>query len=95
MPISWSRDAFDDLEAIYVYLKQYDPRAAVRMLNAIRSKALLLEQFPELGPLDSGTRRLNVASTPYIIVYELKIGGISVLRVFDTRQDWRHRIDDA
>jgi plasmid stabilization system protein ParE len=89
MRISWSLDAVRDLQAIYDYLDQHDPRTAVRALQAIREKALLLQEFPNLGPpLDGGTRRLSVTGGAYVIVYETQPDRLSVLRVFDARQDW-------
>jgi plasmid stabilization system protein ParE len=89
MRVSWSRDAVRDLQAIYDYLEQHDPRAAVRALQAIREKALLLLEFPNLGPpLDGGVRRLSVTGTSHVIVYETQPDRLSVLRIFDTRQDW-------
>jgi plasmid stabilization system protein ParE len=96
MPVTWSQSAFNDLEAIYDYLKQHDPNAVARSERAIRSKAVLLSQFPELGSqLDDRARRLSVPNTPYVIVYELQARSVSVLRVFDTPQDWQHRIDET
>ena len=89
MRISWSRDAARDLQAIYDYLDRHDPHAAARALRAIRNKAALLQQFPNLGPpLDGAERRLSVTGTPYVLVYQTQPDRLFVIRVFDARQDW-------
>lgn len=47
--VVWTERASAWLRDIYDYIAQDNPAAAMRMVEAIREKAMLLAKFPELG----------------------------------------------
>lgn len=73
MHVRFSDTAEADLDHIYTYIAEQNPRAANRMIDAILISAHQLGHFPFLGRLGrmSDTRELKVPRTPYIIVYTL------------------------
>ena len=91
MKIVFEPDAIDDVERIFKWIKEDNPRAASAMITRIEAKVARLA-FPEFTytgrpGLDRGTREL--IEYPYIIVYEVHEvrGEIVVLAVFHGRQD--------
>lgn len=94
MRLIWSRPALKDLGRIDAYLESHDPRAAIAALRAINSTAKLLQQFPGTGPTyDGAARYVSVARTPYVLVYVARPDQIEIVRVYDSRQDWRRDIE--
>jgi toxin ParE1/3/4 len=77
--------ADDDLDGIFAWIEQDNPRAAVEVIRRIREKIglLLTEGVAHMGRpgRDEGTRELIEA--PYIIVYEVHEvrGEIEVLAI--------------
>jgi toxin ParE1/3/4 len=47
--IVWTERASGWLEDIFDYIAQDNPAAAIRTVEAIQNKAMLLAEFPELG----------------------------------------------
>jgi toxin ParE1/3/4 len=47
--IVWTKRASRWLQDVYDYIAQDNPAAAMRMVEAIQKKAMLLSDFPELG----------------------------------------------
>jgi toxin ParE1/3/4 len=83
--------ADDDLDGIFAWIEQDNPRAAVEVIRRIREKIglLLTEGVAHMGRpgRDAGTRELIEA--PYIIVYEVheERGEIEVLAVVHGARD--------
>jgi toxin ParE1/3/4 len=78
--------------AIQTYIRDYNPAAAARVGVAIRDAAETLRYFPLAGRSgrSSGTREWVVRGQPYIIVYEVGVGGrneVMILGVFHGAQD--------
>jgi toxin ParE1/3/4 len=73
MHIEWSIFALDDREAIFDYIEQDSPRAAVAVDNRIEQQVEALEHFPEMGRAGrlEPTRELVIQRTPYIAVYRV------------------------
>jgi toxin ParE1/3/4 len=87
--VIWSDRSRSDLAAIGDYIADHDPAAALRTLHAIRAKAVLLAQFPNIGPpLDGERRYLRIPPTPYLIVYRIGPGRVEVLGIRHAREDW-------
>ena len=47
--VAWTEKATAWLQDIYDYIAQDNPAAAIRTVEAIYNKAMLLSEFPELG----------------------------------------------
>ena len=73
MRIRYSLHAFADREAIYDYLAERNPTAALEIMSRIRGAAELLQDFPRIGHagIDPGTAEWVVRGSPYVIVYEV------------------------
>lgn len=72
------------------YIARYDPQAAVRMVQRIRSAVQNLAIHPALGHPGRvpGTRELVVSGTPYIVPYRVRGQTLEILRVFHTARKW-------
>jgi toxin ParE1/3/4 len=96
-PIRRSRDADDDILAIWDYIDLVNPSAARRWVDAIFQRWTILSDHPyageareELGP---GARVLVYRH--YVIVYEVRPEEVVILRVFDGRRDLQRALRDS
>lgn len=89
MRLVFAEPAARDLEDIIDYIAQDSPKAAEGVYRAIVTAARRLKDFPESGHpgRTSGTRELSIAALPYIIVYEVGAGTVTVLAVFHGARD--------
>ena len=73
MKISWSPRAREDIERIYSYYLSLNPIAAKKLIDAIISAAMLLEDYPHLGrSAEVGELRFwQVPRMPYLLPYRL------------------------
>ena len=86
----WSHASRRDLNAIEESIGADNPRAALRIVCAIRDRAEQLRHFPASGPTLSGEfRSLTVRGTPFVVVYRIGEGRVEIARVRHTREDWR------
>jgi toxin ParE1/3/4 len=91
MHVELSEDAEVDLDGVYDYLRERNPAAATRVLDAIFSAAVLLETFPLIGKEGriAGTRELFVPGWNYILVYSIKDAFyIQIERVLHAARSW-------
>jgi len=92
MQIRWLDRAEADIDELFEYLLDRDPRAAQRIYNAIREQVALLADQPGLGRPGrvAGTRELVITRTPYIVAYtvDLHIDAVIVLRVLHGARRW-------
>ena len=90
MHLEWSLFAIADREAIFDYIEQDSPRAAVVVDDRIEQQVEALEQFPEMGRKgrEAGTRELVIQRTPYVAVYRFEGGVVLILRVLHGAQEW-------
>jgi toxin ParE1/3/4 len=77
---------------IHNHIAEHHPRAAVAVVERIRSAVELLQAFPRLGRegREAGTREWVVRGLPYVIVYEIDFtddGELMVLAVFHGARD--------
>jgi toxin ParE1/3/4 len=88
MTVRWSGAAIADLRGIYDHIAQDSHRSAAAMVARLRTAALLLEQFPNLGRrgIQAGTRELVVARTSYIIAYRLDSDAVVIVNVWHGAQ---------
>lgn len=90
MRLTWSALAIADRMAIFDFIEQDNPAAAIRIDAKIEAGIRQLLQFPESGRTGrvSGTRELVIAGTPYIAAYSVLSDRIRILRVLQGAQVW-------
>ncbi len=90
MRLTWSALAIADRMAIFDFIEQENPAAAIRSDTKIEASIRQLLQFPESGRTGRvpGTRELVIAGTPYIAAYSVLSDRIRVLRVLHGAQIW-------
>ena len=73
MRLRYTAEARSHIKAIYDYIAERNPAAALEIVSRIRGAAELLKDFPRIGHagVDPGTAEWIVAGSPYIIVYEV------------------------
>ena len=90
MPVRWTTEAADQLEAIVNHIRAENPQAARTLAQFLLDRTARLETFPNMGKPGErkGTRELVAGD--YIIVYRV-IGGdtAEILFIWHGAQDWR------
>lgn len=82
MQVIWSPAALREIEHIYRYIAQFNPRAAENMVREILAAGDSLETFPHRGRSVPGTQlRETTLAHPYIIRYRIASDHVRVLRV--------------
>jgi len=85
MRVVWTRPALTDLLAIFDYLNDLNPSAAVKVTRTIRLTANCLVIFPNRGRLVRGTEMREVTTKyPYLIRYRIDAEAVVVLRIRHT-----------
>jgi len=79
-----------DLNRIFDYIAEDNPRAAERTLLRIEQTLLLLAEFPDIGHTGdvSETREFVIPNLKYRIVYRMEGNAIRVLNVNHTARQW-------
>src|SRR5262245_57663336 len=92
MQIRWLERAENDLHELLDYLIERDPRAALRIYEAIRNQVGQLAEHPSLGRPGrvQDTRELVIARAPYLVAYTVdqQIDAVIVLRVLHGARRW-------
>ncbi|MEM5387854.1 type II toxin-antitoxin system RelE/ParE family toxin [Paraburkholderia phymatum] len=90
MRLEWSAYAIEDRDAIFDYIEEDSPHAAVVVDDRIRVQVRQLLQFPETGRPGriDGTRELVISRTPYIVAYRVAGDTVRILRVLHGAQPW-------
>lgn len=90
LPVAYTDDALDDLDAIadhYADEGAWD--AAIDVPDRIRVQVPLIGHQPKGWPIgDSGHRERVLTDLPFRIAYDVEDDRISVLRIKHTRQMW-------
>jgi addiction module RelE/StbE family toxin len=88
--LEWSAFAIEDRDAIFDYIEEDSPHAAVVVDDRIRVQVRQLLQFPETGRPGriEGTRELVISRTPYIAAYRIAGDTVRILRVLHGAQLW-------
>ena len=80
--VVWTDPAPATLEAIRIYIEQFNPRAARQLAVSLVEAGNSLAQFPHRGRPVTGTdMRELVTSYPYIIRYQVIGDEVVILRV--------------
>lgn len=90
MKLEWSPWALKDRDAIFDFIEQDNPRAAIEVDSRIAEQTQRLAQFPESGRRGRclGTRELVINRTPYIVAYRIHDERVRILRVLHEAQSW-------
>jgi toxin ParE1/3/4 len=90
MKVTYSLRAAAQLDAIFAYLEEVNPRAAKAVVDHIKATANLLGTFPWMGrPTDEKDVRLRVDTRyPYLIFYKVLVESdeVRILRVLHGAQ---------
>lgn len=85
MRVVWTRAAAQEIQRVYDYLVEFNPRAAMHVAETLRNQGNSLVHFPHRGRPVSGTgMRELVAAYPYIIRYHIDGDDVVILRVRHT-----------
>jgi toxin ParE1/3/4 len=89
MIIRFSREAKADVQSIFDYIAQDNPRIAARVVGEIEISTLRLALFPLSGRSGAvpTTRELVVPRLPYIAVYRVNDDAVEIIAVFHAAQD--------
>jgi addiction module RelE/StbE family toxin len=92
--IVWSDRALLHIDRVGSYLAQHNPRARVRVLDAIARNVLGLAAHPFRGRVGrvAATRELAVPRTPYVVAYRVTQHTIDILAVVHGAQRWPKRL---
>jgi toxin ParE1/3/4 len=92
--IEWLPAARKNRESQIAYLTHRNPRAALRMDEAIEAAVTGLSEQPHSGRLGrlGGTRELVVAGTPSMIAYRVEGSAVVILRLMHGAQRWPDQI---
>lgn len=90
MRLFWSGPARRDLDRIWSYVNERDPRAADAMEDRVLAAVSRLPATPRLGRPGrvAGTRELIVPRTPLLVVYRHEFTDLVVLRVLHHAMEW-------
>jgi len=90
MKLQWLTSALTELDRIYDYIAEENPKAARQVFLRIQSATRQLSRFPETGRPGqmAGTRELIVHGLPYFIVYRVTATHAEIIRVLHTSRDW-------
>jgi toxin ParE1/3/4 len=90
--VIWSDTALAQLDAIGIYLEQFNPRAAGEVAAHLLDAGNSLESFPHRGRLVPGTdMREIVTNYSYIIRY--RVAGDGTVRILRVRHTARQPTD--
>ena len=92
-PVSWSREALDDIKKPVAFIAPDNPAAARRVADHIRDAGKALGEMATGRPgRVTGCYEKSVASLPYIIAYQLRPitdrESVAILRVIHAARDW-------
>lgn len=85
----FAEPAAKDLAGIIEYISLDNPAAAQKVFRAIAGTVEHLADFPEIGRAGRlpNTREITVPSLPYLVVYQVEAGQITIVAVFHEARD--------
>lgn len=91
MKLVWLPEARDDIQRLYDFLIEIDPRAAERAVRAIQLGARRLQELPRVGRRmndDTERRELFVpfGAGAYVLRYRVHSDTVVVIRVWHSRE---------
>jgi toxin ParE1/3/4 len=90
LKIEVTKPASTDLEEIDSFIRQQNPRAAMRQLSRVLEAIEYLTTYPTMGRAGrvANTRELVVSSTPFIVIYQVRDEAIFILRILHGARKW-------
>jgi toxin ParE1/3/4 len=83
--VIWTEPALDHLEAIRVYIEQFNPKAARDVAGGLKALGDSLAMFPHRGRSVRGAGFRELISTyPYVVRYYIDGDKVVILRVRHT-----------
>lgn len=88
MRVRYTESATSDVEAIYSYIAERNPKAAVAVIGAIEATAARIGLFPySAQTTDEPNVRMTPAQRyPYLILYTVAAESVDILRVLHGAQ---------
>jgi plasmid stabilization system protein ParE len=91
MRLVWLAETRDDIQRLYDFLIDKDPRAAERAVRAIQLGAKRLKELPRIGHRmddDTGRRELFIpfGAGAYVLRYRIDRDTVIVIRVWHSRE---------
>lgn len=89
--LSWTQNAYDDIDNITDYLDLNAPGISEQVTVAVSRSCRLLLDHPYIGEVipEQGARKLTIGHFPYLLVYTVVKSSITILRVQHTARNWR------
>ena len=92
--LRWTSAASDDLDALFDFIDETNPKAAPAILAAILRAVEKLREFPRMGRPGrrADTRELVLAKTPFLVWYREQGTQVELLRVVHAKMKWPPRL---
>jgi toxin ParE1/3/4 len=93
--IRWTKAASQDLDSIEEYIRQHNPKAAIKqVLRVLDAVETVLSNTPGLGKPGriAGTKEFYVTGTPYIVAFRIKENTMEILRVIHGARQWPQKM---
>lgn len=89
MKVRWLAKALDDLEAVFEFIAEENPKVARDMAQRVWAAARALAEHPGMGRPGrvQGTRERVITGTPYLVVYRV-CHEVEILRVLHGAMRW-------
>jgi toxin ParE1/3/4 len=89
MNVVWRKRAERAYLAQLAYVRTRDQRAAERLQRIVEYRVDLLARHPEMGRPSKrrGVRELVISDTPYVAIYQVSSGLITILQFFHSSQN--------
>lgn len=92
LPVKWSHDAIEQLNAIHEFIKIRSPQNAKHVVQTLFQLGDSLGYFPEKYPIEPYLAHLNqnfrsVPKWSYKIIFEVTSDSIIIVKIFDTYKD--------
>ena len=87
--IRWTTEAANQLEVFVSRIRDDNPEAARALAQSLLDCIAQLETFPGLGRPGERTGTRELISSPYVIVYRVKVDVSEILHIWHGAQDWR------
>jgi len=96
MKVRYTPRAQADLDAVYTYLDQRTPSAALAVKQLIERRIASLADFPHAASItdEPGVRELTIVRYPYNVYYEVSGEEVWILHIRHTaRRPWTNEHD--
>lgn len=88
MRVRLSIQATADRQRLAAFLAEHDPRAALRVVDAITTGIARLADMPRIGQRVGGARELYIrfGDSGYVVQYRIDADAVLVARIFHMRE---------